>query len=467
MTSMLGLAGGLVVTLAAGDASACGGCFAPPQTVQVVTDHRMVLSLSTTQTTLWDQFRYAGRAEDFSWILPIRYTDRTRVQVADNAFLAMADSLTAPVVIPPQAPRPPSCFAFASPGGFADAAAATDGGVTVLREEVVGPYAVSIIRGTNAMAIRDWLRMNGYTVPTAIEPIIDHYTSMNMDYVALRLSAGQGLDRMSPVRVSLDGYQPSLPLRMIAAGVADRVGLSLVVIAESRIEAQNFPNGQVQEQNLVYDFSRANAAQVYLDEFNRLNQMNGNRLWLTDSATMQSRLQWESQVNGFRSPFPPGGRDAGASADAGMMAPTDPVDDVRVAFAGLGDSAIVTKLRANMQGNGLTDDLRLRASDLGMRERQYVIPRGVNAPTFPPCPDAGFPDSGARDAGFPDSGFPGPEDAGLPAEDAGAAPTPGTASGGIQCSASPGRSRAAGDFLAIFAGALACAGLMASRKRRE
>jgi hypothetical protein len=34
------------------DVHACGGCFAPPGGAQVVTDHRMVLSLSTTQTTL-------------------------------------------------------------------------------------------------------------------------------------------------------------------------------------------------------------------------------------------------------------------------------------------------------------------------------------------------------------------------------------------------------------------------------
>lgn len=47
---------------------------------------------------------------------------------------------------------------------------------------------------------------------------------------------------MVPVRVTLDGYQPRLPLRMIAAGVADRVGLALTVIAPSRIEAMNFPN---------------------------------------------------------------------------------------------------------------------------------------------------------------------------------------------------------------------------------
>lgn len=49
---------------------------------------------------------------------------------------------------------------------------------------------------------------------------------------------------MQPVRVTMEGYVPRLPLRMIAAGVADKVGLSLVVFSDARIEASNFPNGE-------------------------------------------------------------------------------------------------------------------------------------------------------------------------------------------------------------------------------
>ena len=81
----------------------------------------------------------------------------------------------------------------------------------MLRQEVIGPYAVSIIRGTNPMAVREWLQMNGYTVPPAVEPIIDHYTAMSMDYVALRLRPGEGVNRMSPVRVTVEGPMPLAP----------------------------------------------------------------------------------------------------------------------------------------------------------------------------------------------------------------------------------------------------------------
>ena len=456
---VLALAGAAAMAGAPSDVSACGGCFVGPTTVQVVTDHRMVLSVSTTQTTLWDQFQYSGAAADFSWILPIRYTERTQIAQADDGFMRLADGLTAPVVIPPTRPF---CgrggFPTASPGGAADAAASADAGVTVLRQEVVGPYAVSIIRGTDPMAMRDWLRSNGYTVPSAVEPIIDHYTAMNMDYIALRLRPGEGINRMSPVRVTLDGAQPVLPLRMIAAGIADRVGLSLVVISSARYEAQNFPNGEIREADLTWDFARPGSpASDFLSAFNSLNRANGDRLWLTESATRQNLGDWVAAAPGFRNPVSPGGPgrppfglDAGTpdagddAADAGPA--TDPLDDVRVAFTGLGDSATVTRFRANMLGTMLTQDLQLRASDLGLRERNYNYGRLLNDPG-PTC--AGTTDP--VDAGTPD----------------GAVETTGSVSeGGVRCAATPGRKVGGETTLAALVGlALAAVGLRARRRR--
>src|SRR4051812_6953527 len=56
------------------DAAACGGCFHPSaeQGSSVITDHRMVLKVSTSETILWDQVSYAGSPSEFAWVLPVR-----------------------------------------------------------------------------------------------------------------------------------------------------------------------------------------------------------------------------------------------------------------------------------------------------------------------------------------------------------------------------------------------------------
>src|SRR5690349_10531233 len=64
-----------VVALAltgASDASACGACAPPTGEPTQVTGHRMLLSISQQQTTLWDQIEYAGEPSSFAWILPIK-----------------------------------------------------------------------------------------------------------------------------------------------------------------------------------------------------------------------------------------------------------------------------------------------------------------------------------------------------------------------------------------------------------
>ncbi len=75
----------------------------------------------------------------------------------------------------------------------------------LLRPAERRPYAVVILRGMDPMAIRNWLRDNGYAVPPAVGPVIDFYTQLNMDFIALRLRPGEGATRMSPVRVTLQG----------------------------------------------------------------------------------------------------------------------------------------------------------------------------------------------------------------------------------------------------------------------
>lgn len=357
-------------------ADACGGCFAPPGAVQVVTDHRMALSLSADRTILWDQFRYSGRPSDFSWILPIHNGPDVRIEVADNRFLTALDNLSAPVLNAPQRPycaETDSDFALSGAGGARSAAppAAADAGVAVLQEQVVGPYMTAVVRSEDPTALRTWLRENGYQVPTAVEPVLDFYVSQRMDFVALRLRMGEGVEQMTPIRVTTPGLNPTLPLRMIAAGVADKVGLLLMVLAASRYEAMNFPNGEVTSAQLTYDFNAPTApAEDFRRAFEALNRTNQNRLWLTESSDRVNRFTVEnaSRFGGGRAPV------GGASVTS---------DDAQVAFAGIGENATLTRLRADLPPTALDRDLQLAASDLGEKDRVHTYGTVRNMP--PPC----------------------------------------------------------------------------------
>ena len=104
---LLAVAGALAAVES--DASACGGCFTPTENPTVVTDHRMILSVSKEQSTLYDQIKYSGSPSSFAWVLPISGTVEVGLS-ADVVFTAI-DGMTQTRINPPpqNCPPPPNC----------------------------------------------------------------------------------------------------------------------------------------------------------------------------------------------------------------------------------------------------------------------------------------------------------------------------------------------------------------------
>jgi hypothetical protein len=81
-------------------AQACGGCFHGPTASPMTVDaHRMVLAISPTSMTLWDQIVYGGEPSELAWVLPV--SSEAQVELADNAFF---EALTRETMITMQAP---------------------------------------------------------------------------------------------------------------------------------------------------------------------------------------------------------------------------------------------------------------------------------------------------------------------------------------------------------------------------
>ncbi|MDP9149724.1 MAG: DUF2330 domain-containing protein, partial [Myxococcota bacterium] len=229
-SSLVAFAAASALGSAARPVSACGGCFHRPAESTVVTDHRMAFSISTRQTVLWDQIKYAGNPTDFSWVLPVHAG--AVLELSHDEWFAALEAMTVPTIsAPPQncnAGGGGGCGAKSSPSsaGFATAG---HGSVQIISQSVVGPYETVTLRSTDAHALETWLTGNGYALPDSIRPTIDAYVAAAFDFIALRLQPGQGVQSMQPVRVVTQGADATLPLRMVAAGVGAEVGVTLYV----------------------------------------------------------------------------------------------------------------------------------------------------------------------------------------------------------------------------------------------
>jgi Uncharacterized protein conserved in bacteria (DUF2330) len=365
------------------EASACGGCFHPPtQTVTDITDERMLLSVSATQSTLYDRIEYSGTPSSFAWVLPIHGT--VTVGLSADVLFASIDTLTATQINPPPQNCPsPNCAqgplaSFA--GGGTTGAAEDAGSVIVLSQANVGPYSTVQLHSTDSSALDSWLVTNGFNIPAAVQPILDAYVKEGFDFLAMKLLPNQGVQAMRPVRVTMPGASVSLPLRMASVGTGAITGITIWVVADGRYEPQNFPFFHIDDSQLVWDWSNNLSNYTTLRVQNEANLKNAGweiessialnqqiikNVILSGGQYYGSGLSSSVPVDATQDYLPVGAADAGAGASDAGYESADQVrdDDVNTLFAGLTGSTVrVTRIRSDIAQTAMTSDFVLQAS---------------------------------------------------------------------------------------------------------
>ncbi|MBS2019833.1 MAG: DUF2330 domain-containing protein [Deltaproteobacteria bacterium] len=376
-----------LVALAPTDAQACGGCF-PPQpppgeSQSVVTDHRMVLSVSQGQTTLYDQIRYSGEPSSFAWVLPIAGTVTVGLS-ADTVFQALESQTQTTVQSPPDGcPSPTNC-GYASADERASgtsAGSSSSGGVEVLKQEVVGPYETVQLRSTDPLALDNWLAQNGYTVPADVKPVITAYVNEKFDFLALKLLPGKGVSSMRPVRVTTQGATAVLPLRMVAAGTGAVVGVSLWVIGEGRYEPQNFPTFALRSEDLTWDWATRTSNYKELRAA-KTTELAG-RGWEVESSVSFSKPAFQNIMQRYAQVAASSGGTTGGDyvaeeKNGQVVKPVEQVraEDIDTLFNGISPGKErVTRMRADLAKAALANDLVLIASGDQTELQNVRIPK--------------------------------------------------------------------------------------------
>jgi len=410
---MLGAMGlGLVsMAMTADDARACGGTFeGPSQNGDLVSQHRMIFSVSPQQTTLYDEIEYQGNPASFAWVLPVH--GQVQVGLSSDAVFAALDSATQTTIQSPNLPPCASCscgeFGSADAGASLNGGSSSGGGhgVTVTSQQVVGPYDTVQLQSTDPTALSNWLTANGFAVPAAVQPVIAAYVAEGFDFLALKLQPGQGVQAMRPVSVTTTGAGLSLPLRMVAAGTGPTVSITLWVVAQGRYEAANFPNFVIDPSALVWDFSVEKSN--YQAVVQQKESAGSFATWQTESSLDVSPYQIENPV---LSDDASADYEAIPASDAGV--PGQTAEEVRQAdlatlFPGADQSTVrITRMRADLNQAALAADLTLQASaDQSALSNFYQVTQSVNAPACPavpdpcpPCPSSSGSSGGGGDGG--------------------------------------------------------------------
>ncbi len=304
----------LALTLAPPPARACGGgMFIPPTETQTtsMSGHRVAISISTEQTVLWDQIKYQGNPKDFAWVMPVKAG--ATIGVGSDAWLEALDAATTTFVSSPEAFCDSGSSPFQSGGGCCGSARALDGNaagevpraqdpaVEVIHSETVGPYETVTLSSTTPGALGDWLDMHGYAIPADVKPILDDYAAQGFDFIAARLTPGQGVEQIKPLRVVTKGALTTFPMRMLTAGAQKSVALSLFVVTEGRSGIKGFPGATITGEDLTWDFDKR--ASDYADVRAKQLAADSGRTFLTTYAEPRGLLAPVTVVEPGLNPF--------------------------------------------------------------------------------------------------------------------------------------------------------------------
>jgi hypothetical protein len=383
-----------VLAMSERPAEACGGCFNPPETPTVVTDHRMILSVAKDQSTLYDQIKYTGAPSAFAWVLPISGTVTVGLS-ADVVFGALDQMTQTQIIAPPRncPPRPASCDFNAKNAGGVNAPALADvNDVSVLKKEVVGPYETVQLQASNPTALRDWLQTNGFNVPPDVAPVVDRYVAEKFNFLALKLVPGKGTQDMRPVRVTTKGANVALPLRMVAAGTGPVVGITLWVIGDGRYEPQPpFGSFVIAADEISWDWTQNKSD--YVDLRAKKTAAGGGKTWEIESSTDLARAQLEATVRRGTYTGPATTQDVSAAAD--YLAEKDPQGNVTKSAGAVRDEDLttlftgiaaprVTRTRADLAHAALDTDLLMGAAkDQSPLQRVRNVTKELNQPLCP------------------------------------------------------------------------------------
>ncbi len=369
------------------DAHACGGCLVSQTQTTQVTGHRMILSVSKDQTTLWDQITYDGAPESFAWVLPIKGTVDVGLS-SDAMFSALEQATSVTINSPSINCLPPGCAGPPNAGGgdASGSGGSGGGGVVVIAEEVVGPYATVQLSSQDPNALKNWLTTNGYNLPVDIAPVVDAYVAEGFNFLALKLVPGKGINSMRPVRITSPGATPVLPLRMVAAGTGQTTPITLYVMGEGRYEAANFANFVIKENELTWDWDAQSSD--YADVKQAAFAASNGKSWQTEAAEpfskywFQDNLRWVAEFDTANSGY---GLDP-----MGPTALDECNADLDTLFSTIPDATLwVTRLHGELSRAALGVDLSLQASaDQTQVARWLQVTNAVGTPpACPPPPD--------------------------------------------------------------------------------
>ena len=289
-TSLIGVAVCAASTLLHAKALACGGFFCnASQPVNQAAEGIIFADNGDGTTTAVIQILYQGPSQSFSWLLPISSAPQSDddIGIASNLALQRLQRATNPSYALTtkvlgtcrEVSNNSGCGASMAEDSGASGPRGVDidpsvgDGVTVEASGVVGAFEWTVIALDQTLldpagSAVDWLKANGYDVPSSAPALLGPYLQSGLKLLALRLTKGADAGSIRPIVLTYAGTQPSIPVKLTAVAANDDMGVLTWVLGKSRAVPANYLSLQLNEARINWFNAASNYNAVVTEAAN-------------------------------------------------------------------------------------------------------------------------------------------------------------------------------------------------------
>src|SRR6478735_1519211 len=281
---------GTVGTFVPASANACGGFFCnstqPANQVNQAAEGIIFADNGDGTTTAVIQIQYQGPTQNFSWLLPISSVPKSDedIGIASNLAMQRLQAATNPLYTLTVAvegtcgePRGRDSGCGAASEDSAQSAAGPRGvnidtsqpEVMVEASGVVGAFEWTVISldktlSDPAVAAEEWLKKNGYDVPSSAPALLGPYLKQGLFLLALRLTKDADSGSIRPIVLTYAGA-PSIPIKLTSVAANDDMGVLAWILGPSRAVPKNYLSLELNEARINWFNAPSNYNSVVIE----------------------------------------------------------------------------------------------------------------------------------------------------------------------------------------------------------
>lgn len=233
-------------------APACGGFFCSSSPVDQTAEHILFTINADHTVTAIVQISYSGDRDAFAWIVPVPGVPVLDASTPELVLNALAQA-TDPNYFKQQCSA--TFYDSAGTGGTTAAGGATGSTppVTVLDQQVVGPYETVTLAATTATDLVDWLQSNQYRITDQMIPVLQPYIENGLHFVALRLQADRTAEDITPLTMTYQSDKPMIPIRLTRIAAQPEMGIVTWILSDRRWAPENYVDLKIDDTLIQFD----------------------------------------------------------------------------------------------------------------------------------------------------------------------------------------------------------------------